>query len=70
MYIIQINGDGKVVDIMKARADATAEAMKVVGDIPTYEPKRGYRGELMYNSEQGLYWADVEVPAVIPGEVT
>lgn len=63
MYIIQTNTDGKVVDIMRARSDVTANSIVVVDDIPSYRSKSGYRGELMYTSEGGLYWEDIKVPS-------
>ncbi len=61
MYVVQIN-DGKVVDILLARKDADKGTLIAIDSIPAYEPKRGYRGVLKYNTERGVYWDYEEVP--------
>ena len=61
MKIIQVN-EGKVVDIMRARDDATTENIIVVSEIPVCEPQEGYNGVLMYSADAGLYWEYDAVP--------
>ena len=60
MKIIQ-HINGVVVDIVNARQDITAESIAVIESIPTFEPKEGYNGILMYG-ENGLYWDYELVP--------
>jgi hypothetical protein len=60
MKIIQ-HINGVVVDIINARQDVTAETLAVIESIPTFEPKEGYNGVLMYD-ENGLYWNYELVP--------
>lgn len=62
MYVIQISEEGKVVDMRRARADATTETIRAVDEIPPCEFRLGYRSVLMFSDEQGLYWDYVEVP--------
>ena len=62
MKIIQINTENKVVDILNARNDASQNTIFVVNNIPSFEPREGFNGVLMYNPEQGLYWDYVEAP--------
>lgn len=61
MKIIQ-HINGTVVDIINSRNDATIENIVVVENIPTYESKEGYSGELKYSVENGLYWDYVQNP--------
>ena len=64
MKLIQINEENKVVDILNIREDATQDSIFVVNDIPTFIPKEGFNGVLMYNKETGLYWDYIEVPVI------
>ena len=67
MKIVQ-HVDGVVVDIRNARDDMTIENVALVESIPSFEPKEGFNGVLMYG-ETGLYWDYVEAP-VIEDEAT
>lgn len=62
MKFIQYNSEGKVVDIINARSDATMDSLALVDGIPAFTPRDGYNGVLMYNAEQGLYWDYVAAP--------
>ena len=62
--MIQVNGEGRVVDITNVRDDANTENMVMVDMIPEFVPQEGYEGVLKYN-EDGLYW---EYKAVEPTE--
>lgn len=66
MKIIQ-HIDGVVVHILNARSDATESNVTVVDSIPSFEPREGYNGVLMYG-ENGLYWAYEKAP--VTDEVT
>lgn len=56
--LIQFNQeDGKVVDIIKLRDDATATNIAVIdGKFPEHEYKSGYVANLHYNAEEGLHY--------------
>ena len=69
MIIIQ-HKDNKVVDILRAREDATIDNIAVVESIPTFEPKEGYSGELRYSAETGLYWEYIEHPPIDEQEIS
>lgn len=69
MKIIQYNNN-IVVDILNARFDATNENIAVVENIPSYEPREGYSGELRYSTEIGLYWEYIEHPPVEEREIS
>lgn len=69
MKIIQFK-DNKVVDILNVREDATIETLAVVKDIPTFEPKEGFNGELRYSADTGLYWEYIEHPPVDEREIS
>lgn len=60
MKIIQ-HINGVVVDILNARQDITAESIAVVDSIPSFEPREGFNGVLMYG-DNGLYWSYEAVP--------
>lgn len=66
MKIIQ-HINGVVVDILNARQDITAESIAVVDPIPSFEPKEGFNGVLMYG-ENGLYWEYEAIP--VSDEIT
>ena len=53
--------NGVVVDVRNARDDMTLENIAIVEGVPTFEPKEGHNGVLMYG-ESGLYWEYVEAP--------
>lgn len=66
MKIIQ-HINGVVVDIINVRQDVTADSIAVVDSIPSFEPKEGFNGVLMYG-KNGLYWNYVAVP--VSDEIT
>ena len=62
MKLIQ-HTNGVVVEIRDAREGTTLENIALVEAVPTFEPREGCNGVLMYGA-QGLYWDYVEVPQV------
>lgn len=69
MKIIQLK-DSVIVDILNAKDDITLENIMIVNDIPQYEPKEGYSGELRYSSENELYWEYIKNPPEEEQEVS
>ena len=59
MKLIQ-HTNGVVVDIRDVREGTTLENLAIVEAVPTFEPREGCNGVLMYGSD-GLYWEYVEV---------
>jgi hypothetical protein len=55
--------DGVVVEIRDAREGTTLDNLAIVEAVPTFEPREGCNGVLMYGAD-GLYWDYVEVPHV------
>lgn len=53
--------DGVVVSIRDAHEGITMDGIALADSIPTFEPREGFNGVLMYG-ENGLYWDYEEAP--------
>lgn len=62
MKLIQHIG-GVVVEIRNAHEGIAIENIALADGIPTFEPREGYNGVLMYG-DNGLYWEYEEAPDI------
>ena len=55
--------NGVVVDVRNAHEGIAIEGIALAEGIPTFEPREGYNGVLMYGDD-GLYWHYEEAPVI------